>query len=156
MKVVMPKIKTKVEAENLSYWKRLARGKMKDRHTHGRASWRPWSGDVSMTSITMKQAAVLFLFFLIILPSLPGAHDFFCFENPRSAHQEPIDHSQRDPRVPECPHGISLEDCIDPFIHDNIETDPSNAVTSFFSIAPDLLFDQGVVRSIFRPPASIL
>ncbi len=94
---------------------------------------------------------------LVIIPSLLGAHDFSPLGNtPGSGSQSPCDTNQCDPRTPECPNCVSLEDSIDPFIHEDTEIYQLKAVSPLIPIALEVLLDQGVVKSIFRPPTSIL
>ena len=94
---------------------------------------------------------------LVIIPSLLGAHDFSALGNTLgSGSQSPCDTNQRDPRAPECPSCVSLEDSIDPFLHEDTETYQLKAVSPLIPIATEVLLDQGFVRSIFRPPISIL
>jgi hypothetical protein len=94
---------------------------------------------------------------LVIIPSLLGAHDFSPLGNiPDSGSQGPWGTNQRDPGTPECPNCVSLEDSIDPFLHEDAGTYQLKAVSPLIPIALEVLLDQGFVRSIFRPPASIL
>ena len=93
---------------------------------------------------------------LVILPSLLGAHDFSRLgKNPVSGSQSPCDTGPCGPLMPECSHGLSFEE-IDPFLHEDMETYQLKVVSPLIPIAPEVLLDQGVVRSIFRPPTSIL
>jgi hypothetical protein len=57
--------------------------------------------------------------------------------------------------MPECSHGLSFEE-IDPFLHEGTEPYQPKNLSSLILIAPEALLDQGFVRSIFRPPTSIL
>jgi hypothetical protein len=94
---------------------------------------------------------------LVIISSLLGAHEFSPLWNIHdSGSQSPCDTNQRDQGKPECPKCVSLEDPNDPFLHEGTETYQLKVVSPLIPIGPEALFDQGFVRSIFRPPASIL
>ena len=94
---------------------------------------------------------------LVIIPSLIGAHDFSLLGNTLgSGSQTPYDTNQCDPRTPECPNCVSLDDSIDSFIHEDTEIYQLKAVSPSIPIALVVPLDQGVVKSIFRPPKSIL
>jgi hypothetical protein len=94
---------------------------------------------------------------LVIIPSLLWANDLSSLGNilgPGS--QIPCGANQSDPGMPECPNCVSLDDTVDPFLHEYTETYQFKTVSLSIPIAPEVLLDQGYVRSIFRPPTSIL
>jgi hypothetical protein len=96
------------------------------------------------------------LIVLVIIPSLLGAHEFFPLENfPGSASQGPSDTDPSGPLMPECSHGPSFEEN-DPYLYEGTEPYQPKTLSSFITIPPEVLLDQGFVRSIFRPPTSIL
>jgi hypothetical protein len=93
---------------------------------------------------------------LVILPSLLGAHEFSPLGNtPGSGPQSPRDTGPRGPLMPECSYGLSFEE-IDPFLHEDTGTYQVKVVSPLIPIPPEAFLDQGFVRSIFRPPTSIL
>jgi hypothetical protein len=93
---------------------------------------------------------------LVIIPSLLGAHDFSRLgENPVSGSQSPCDTSPCGPLMPERSHGLSFEE-IDPYLYEGTEPYQPKTLSSLILIAPEAFLDQGFVRSIFRPPTSIL
>jgi len=92
----------------------------------------------------------------VIIPSLLGAHDFSPLGNiPGSGSQSPCDTCPIGPLMPECSHGLSFEE-IDPFLHEGTESYQPKTLSSLILIAFEAFLDQGFVRSIFRPPTSIL
>ena len=104
-----------------------------------------------------RRLIIIIQIVLVIFPSLLGAHDFSAVGNILGfGSQIPCDANQSDPRMPECPNCISLEDPGDPFLHEDTETYQLKVFLPLIPIAPDTLPDQGYVQSIFRPPASIL
>ncbi len=107
---------------------------------------------------TMRWALISsILVVFIIIPSLLGAHDLSPFGNILGpGPQSPFDKNQHDSRMPECPNCVSWEDSTDPFLHEDTEIYLLRAVSPSSPIAPVVLLDQGFVRSIFRPPTSIL
>jgi hypothetical protein len=93
---------------------------------------------------------------LVIIPSFLGAHDFSQLgKDPVSGSQGPCDTGSNGPLMPECSHGQSFEE-IDPFLHEGTEPFQPKTLSSLILIAPEAFLDQGFVRSIFRPPTSIL
>jgi len=104
----------------------------------------------------LRKAINILLLALVILPSLLGAHDFSQLGNiPGSRSQSPCDTCPIDPLMPECSHGLSFEE-IDPFLHEVTESYNPKTLSSLILIASEAFLDQGFVRSIFRPPTSIL
>ncbi len=94
---------------------------------------------------------------VVIIPCLLGAHDFSPLGNIlASESKSPCETNQRDPGKPECPNCISFEDSTDPFLYEHTETCQVKVVSPLIPVDPEALFDQGFVRSIFRPPSSIL
>jgi hypothetical protein len=84
---------------------------------------------------------------LVFLSFLSGAHDFPGLGN---------GHVPRGLLVPECSSCACSEEDIDPFTGEGIEPFQPKPISLSFQILPEILVDQGVVRSIFRPPTFIL
>jgi hypothetical protein len=96
------------------------------------------------------------LLILVFLSSLSGAHDFSQLgNNPGSGSQAHCNTEQCNPCIPESPYCPYFED-IDPFLHQEMEPCQPRAVSLSLPVAPEALFDQGFVRSIYRPPTPFL
>ncbi len=105
--------------------------------------------------LMLRKGLNIFIAILLLLPLFAGETAFFQAVSHASPYlQKTCDMDDCNPNMPKCPLCPSFRSANVYLFHESVSYFPPLS-SSFIIVSMDTLSDQGVVRTIFRPPTSL-